>query len=293
MKKDYIYFAAQGITSTSANHIANMSKEYYQTLESELHNIRFYNTSMSLIGTNGSTNLSRGKNHSFLSQIEDKLTQIANAKSLIAWLREAIKAKNNLLKEIRTMTLEDYCALKSIEYPIEPKMETPLDEDTYLANLSIKDRNRMCELQTICAVIGSYIHPDGYYAEARKDLKNKIQNPNKVEGNGRDTLLYSFTPTVLTEEVDNTFFALQAKHREYQAELNGYVHSLQQAIDKDTFEKNTAYTQQLLEYSTKVSVLQSEMKDYLEKEQSRISNLKITIPNSLMSIYIDIKNLSK
>jgi hypothetical protein len=248
---------------------------------------------LSLIGANGSTNLHKGNDHSFLSQIEDKLTQIANAKSLIAWLREAIKAKDNLLKEIRTMSLEDYCTLKSIEYPTQPKMETPLDEDTYLANLSIKDRNRMYELQTICAVIGKYIHPDGYYAEARKDLKNKIQNPNKVEGNGRDTLLYSFTPTVPTKAVDDTFFTLQAKHREYQAELNGYVHSLQQAIDNDTFEKNTAHTQQLLEYSTRISVLQSEMKDYLEKEQSRISHLKITIPNSLMSIYNDIKDLSK
>ena len=32
MQKDKIYFGENGLTSTSANHIANLAKEYYQTL---------------------------------------------------------------------------------------------------------------------------------------------------------------------------------------------------------------------------------------------------------------------
>lgn len=293
MKKDLIYFSENGLTSTSANHIANLAKEYYQTLETELDNIKLYDTKVALIGNSSPNLLSEGNTISFIESIEDKLLQISNAKSLIAWLREAIKAKDNLLRELRSMSLEEYCTMKGVLCPIRPEREDSLDEDTYLSKLSVKDRNRYFELQTKCAVIGKYIHPDGQFANARKDLKDKISNPNRVSGNGRDTLLYSYTPTVPKETVDTAFYKLQVKHREYQAELNGILHSMQQAIEKDNFEKNTAYMQQLAEYNNAVNTLHSEMKDYLEKEQSNISHLKIIIPNSLISIYNEINKLGK
>ena len=38
MQKDKIYFGENGLTSTSANHIANLAKEYYQTLRNFLTN---------------------------------------------------------------------------------------------------------------------------------------------------------------------------------------------------------------------------------------------------------------
>lgn len=293
MKKDMIYFSESGLTATSANHIANLAKEYYQTLETELGNIKLYDTRVALIGNSSSNLLSEGNTISFIESIEDKLLQISNAKSLIAWLREGIKAKDNLLKEIRNMSLEEYCTIKGVLCPIRPEREESLDEDTYLSNLSVKDRNRYFELQTKCAVIGKYIHPDGQFANARKDLKDKISNPNRVSGNGRDALLYSYTPTVSKETVDTAFYELQAKHREYQAELNGMLHSMQQAIEKDSFEKNATYIQQLAEYNNAVNTLHSEMKDYLEKEQSNISHLKIIIPNNLISIYNEISKLGK
>ena len=39
--QDLVYFSDNGLTTTSANHLANKAKEYVAQLESELKNISF------------------------------------------------------------------------------------------------------------------------------------------------------------------------------------------------------------------------------------------------------------
>lgn len=46
MQKDLVFFKKEGeegvaLTSTSANHIANMAKEYIQGMETQLNNVSF------------------------------------------------------------------------------------------------------------------------------------------------------------------------------------------------------------------------------------------------------------
>ena len=91
-----VFFAENGLTSTSANHIANLAKEAYQNLENELNSICFYTTKVSLLGTSTKEVLHYG------NQLIDvtKLDKIAELKSLIAWLREAIKAKEQLTRNV-------------------------------------------------------------------------------------------------------------------------------------------------------------------------------------------------
>lgn len=48
MQKDLVFFKKEGeegvaLTSTSANHIANMAKEYIQGMETQLNNVSFLN----------------------------------------------------------------------------------------------------------------------------------------------------------------------------------------------------------------------------------------------------------
>ena len=45
------FFAAAGLTSTSANHIANLAKEYVQAQSQELENVEFYNSFLTIIGS--------------------------------------------------------------------------------------------------------------------------------------------------------------------------------------------------------------------------------------------------
>ena len=49
MEKDKIFFGEGGITSTSANHCANVAKEMYQYLQNELFLMKLYTTEVSLI----------------------------------------------------------------------------------------------------------------------------------------------------------------------------------------------------------------------------------------------------
>ena len=94
------FFSENGLTSTSANHVANLAKEYVQNIEKDLSNTSFINTSVTLIDSNNNVTTSIGKDAAFLELVETKLNKISDAKSLIAWLREALKAKENLQAEL-------------------------------------------------------------------------------------------------------------------------------------------------------------------------------------------------
>lgn len=161
MKKDMIFFSTdgQGLTSTSANHIANLAKEMVRGIEVSLEALVLYSTSVALIGNDSDKTLTIGATDEELEAIPHKLRTVAKAKSLIAWLREAIKAKERLLKEAEAYSLEEYCKDRDIEMPKAPVMRNMLSEDDYYASLSVAERNRYYELETLAAVIGESIHP--------------------------------------------------------------------------------------------------------------------------------------
>ena len=54
MQKVLVFFKKEGeegvaLTSTSANHIANLAKEYIQGVETQLNNISFFNVEVALV----------------------------------------------------------------------------------------------------------------------------------------------------------------------------------------------------------------------------------------------------
>lgn len=207
MKKDLIFFSesGRGLTSTSANHVSNMAKEMIRSIVAELESLTFYSTEVTLIGNDRITTLSKGADEATVSATADKLHRIASAKSLIAWLREAIKAKERLIKEAEDITLEDYAKANGLEIPREPVLAESLTEEDYYAGLSLDERNRYYELETLAAVIGKEIHPGGHFADAREALSARSLNPHEVKGDGRDTLIYSYSPTVSGEVIEDVY----------------------------------------------------------------------------------------
>lgn len=294
MKQDYIFLGEEGLTSTSANHIANVAKEFYQTVESELDGVKLINKAVSTLTDSNVKVLSRGNDSAFIESMESKLQQVVEAKALIAWLREAIKAKERLLQEVKDLRIDEFCKLQNIDFEhVSIARPTYMSEDEYLATLSIKDRNRLLELQTQCAVIGKYIHIDGKFNKARKDLKSKLQEPNHMIGSDKDAIIYTYTPSVTSKEADDVFFKLQAKHRAYQAELNGMLHTMQEVLDKDKFEKNAEYSRKINESNAKLNSIQAQMKEFQDLEVARISQLKIVIPNDLKEIFNALNKIGK
>ena len=290
MKKDEIFLGENGLTTTSASHIADLAKEFIRSLEEQIDGISFTNCSIHLMGSNDYQPITIGSSIDDLKDIANKACRIAEAKSLIAWLREGIKARNNLFTELEEMSVRDYCSLLGREYPTAK--DIPMyTEDDEIAKLSIKDRNRYFSMQTFASTFGKIVHPNGSLSTARKQLQNKISNPNLVKGDGRDSIIYSYSGSVPQETVDEEYFKLQASHRAYQAEFNKMAHEISERVliqqNKDETERMAA----LVNARTEKALLVKEFEIYKESEVQRLSKLKIIIPNELRSIYDTVNSL--
>ena len=61
-EKNKVFFAADGITATSANHLCNIGKEYVASAHSRLDNIRFITTTVETLSADNRITLSQGLN---------------------------------------------------------------------------------------------------------------------------------------------------------------------------------------------------------------------------------------
>ena len=287
MKKDMIFFDKDGLTSTSANYICNLSKETYTQIEKELDNIRFYDKEMQLIGTPAKQLISEGTKD--VSDIIDKLDRIAKLKSLIAWLREALKAKDRLFKEAENMSYEDF----GLEVPEEPERPVYLTEDDVISTWNIKQRNRYFYLETLCSQIGKYIHPDGVFSCERERMYDMVHNPREVMGNGRDTIIYTYTASIHPYEVEAKFMEMQNLHRSYQAELNSMKHEIETILENDRKEKNLDFQHEYLVWSNKKVDINNQLHVLKNEKLSELQKLKIVIPDGLKSVYEEISATGK
>ena len=287
MEKDKIFFGESGLTTTSANYTANICKELYRGLEQDLQAIVFYTTTVKLLDSS-EVNLIR-EGVATVSDVKQKLQDIAQLKSLIAWLREAIKAKERLIKEAENTSYEDY----GLEVPERPERAEYITEDDVIGMWGIKQRNRYYYLDTLCATIGQYIHPDGTFAKEREQLQKILHEPHKVSGSGRDTLLYNYTSSVPTSEIEDTFMDLQQTYRGYQAELNSLKHQVQEAVQLDQATKNGQYSLELQNWQGQMAVIDAVLKEKRHQATVAAQNLKIIIPDSLKPIYEKVQKVGK
>lgn len=295
MENDMIFFTSggRGLTSTSANHIANMAKEMIRTVETRLSALSFCSTSVSLIGSTEGDILRQGDDDSAVRGIEDELRRVASAKSLIAWLREAIKARERLIAGMEGMTLEEYARAEGTEIPKQPQMTAALTEEDYYAKLSQEERNRYYSLETLAAVLGKEIHPGGSFAMAREALASRMKNPREVKGDGRDTLIYTYKPTVDPQLVEETYFSLQKEYREAQSSLNAIKFDCARAVKDSQVAVSTEYASALEKWNGEMEELRARMGEYQRRKTKEYGAMKIVIPDSLEEIYREVSGLGK
>ena len=92
------FFGDSGLTSTSANFLANKAKELVKSLE--LSNFSLISTEVEMLSTGRTAIVKKGKTKQEFEEIKSNLDKTAKLNSLIAWLREAIKAKEFQLEEV-------------------------------------------------------------------------------------------------------------------------------------------------------------------------------------------------
>lgn len=293
MEKDKIFFGEEGLTTTSANHIANLAKEAYQSLESKLNTAVFYTTEIGILGSCNTNTLKEGIGQDFLDELEDNLMQIASYKSLIAWLREAIKAKERLIAEAQRITDVEVAKILNITLPNVPERYPRINAEDVIGTWSVKQRNRYYYIDTVCSTIGKYIHPNTGFSNAREDLIKILSERHKAQGNGRDTVIYSYTPTVNIKNVEDTFFSLQNTYREYQAELNSMRHQIEVAIQDDDREKTLKEEEETKQYKVECNAIFPQLSLYKKDLIRSAQSLKIRIPGSLKGVFKTISEMGK
>lgn len=280
-----IFFGENGLTNTSANYIANIAKEKYQDIEGKLRNFHLYSTTCGLIGSKERSALQEGVGQEFLDNMEENLVNVARLKSLIAWLREAIKARESLIAEIKMTSEQEICAVLGMDCPNSPEKLRRLTSDDVVTTWNIKQRNRYYYLETLCATLGAYVHKNGSFNEARQDLITALSCKHFTNGEGRDTVIYERIPSVSIENVDKTFFELQAKYREYQAELNSMKHEIEMKLQADDNEKSSIETDNLNNYHMKMREIHDATSNWKRQQLENIQKMRIVIPDSLKGIY--------
>ena len=287
-----VFFGEKGLTSTSAQHIKDMTGHMIENLKEQLNGIRFVNEEVKLLGTQSKEVLAKGWDVAQLEQVENTLNTIAQTQSLQAWLGEAIKVKNMLSLHIQTYDFKAWMADNGLELPEIKRVEL-LTEAEWLNSLDIKTRNRYLTLQTICAVYGQFIHPKMPMDKAKKYLQTRLNEPVEVTGSGRDSLVYYFTPSIEQNIVDAVYYKLQAKHRAAQAEFNKLRHEYEIALDE--------YRQKQIDANEVIKAQHDTLMDeYLNRYQKehqemtvKIRGLKIQIPDHLKDIYETVNKLGK
>lgn len=300
MNKDSVFFGSEGLTSTSANYIANIAKELTRNLESDIQNIRFVHEEMSVIGSTVQHTLCLGCEEEDVRNIENKLERIIRMKSLIAWIREGLKEKDRLNDEVAKMKAEDVCKLLGLEVPERPEKQKDLTEAEYMASLSEDQRSRIYSLQTRAAAYGKLVHENGSFTKARKELYASRKAPSTVEefnsGSYRTNqtiVVHSREAAVDASMVDEIYFRLQNIQREAQAELNSQLHKVSEAVRLENLKRHEAHRHSLEMFMRQKGILNAQVEEWREKELHRISKLKLVIPDSLREIYDEVNSTGK
>lgn len=280
-----VFFGENGLTSTSANFIANQAKEYVESLKEYLSTTNFLDSTIELIGSGKETLSRKGFSSEEVRNVDEVLNSIVSAYSLIAWLREALKAKENIGRAINKQDLSDWAKENNITLPEFPRKVTKLSEDDVISTWSVKDRNRYLTAQTFCSVYGKYIHPNGDFSKARKEFLNKRFNSIEYTECGSNTIIHRYTPTVDQSTIESTFKNLQFKWRENQAIVNSYKHKIDTEIQDDYVKRLAEYRNEYDKVSEELISIRAKYQEYIENKQKEASALKIIIPNDLKAIY--------
>ena len=267
-----------GLTITSANHLANIAKELYEALVSKLESLKFYSREYMLAIAGKTFRVENESEKSELGTLASGLKEIGALKSLIAFLREGIKAKNEMSSDA---AFEEHVEelIKSgredLKKPVAKK-EVAFEEE--LSKLTAEQKARYYALEAKCATIGSFIHPEGAFAKARKDFLEHTKDPIKVMGKGQEAEINTYSSSFTAEEIDAVFFELQKEYRNYQAEFN----KLKAEVDEKVAEANREIANDNLA-AMKLWVDTRKVERTLY--DTEVKALKVVIPQNLREVY--------
>lgn len=308
MIKENVFFSAageKGLTETSAAHLCAVAANLKEDAETFLKNMSFTDANLSIVGSEASEKqINVGCSQAELDTVVEKLTFIAELNGFIAWFAEARKALEDYKKERNQLSLLDWAEENGVKLPEPPKNETNLEVASSLQDIidrmNVKDRQVYLALEAKAATLGKFIHPDGAMYKAREDMHNKMSKPYSTNGNGRDTLVYHYTPSVEANQVDTLFLALQAEYRATEQNLNHMKSDLRKQLEVVNLEENklkgeklNAFRKAQSEYHDAYEIAYNDYQKYMTEQLTELSKIKLRIPEAYASLIEKLNNLGK
>lgn len=291
-----IFFEKDGLTVTSAQHIKDMAGHFIESTKEKLNSISFINKTAELIGNSESqAPVTLGTTLDELNNVNNLLLEVAQAQALQAWLGEAIKAYNNQKDWIKATTVVQFLDEKYRKL-VSPPIKISLDE--YLkTQLSRDELEEYYRLQTYCSVYGNAIHKsnktESNFYKARIEAQKAKNNPAIIKGDGRDTIIIRQSLSIELSDIDEVYYDLQAKHRGYQARLNRILHEFESFAEEKYAEDLKNYEKYQTESNEAYKQAEIAKEHFIDMANRELNSCKITIPNSLQSIYSKINSLGK
>lgn len=277
---DPVFLGEQGITSTSANYLANLAQELIVKDKELLDSAVFYSSTIDIIGSDSDPKLQTvGKNNDYVKEIPNTLNRIARMNAFCAWMREAIKAKDALLRAVDSASVQTWKTL-----PTPPTQKTYSMEDM-INTLDIKERFEYLHLEAYASTLGKGVHPGGSFNTARKEAHKKAATPTSTDGYGKDTILYAYQPSADLDVVDSVYEQLQNAQRQYEARLNAIKFKLQELLAQKNLEEKEKYESAKAEFDSTYFSILNDFQAWRISEKQRISKLKIRIPNELQETF--------
>ena len=296
-----IYFGTEeGMTSTSATHVSAMANVMVQDIKQHIMGLRLWEKSIRVIGD---VECKVETVNNTLPEIADGVKRICKANALIAWLREAVKEREQAQKYVQDMSLDKWMELQGIEKPaspVPPRMPSINFQDykTILdTGLTVKEYNRFVELNSALAVYGDMIHDKGLLTRQKNELARIMQNPTEVKESGRDTIITTYHVDVnVSVDIDNLYTQLQSEYRKLQAEKNGIEAKFSNlAMDYQTRKMDewkaakAQYDRDLTAINSQLVGYDTQMKEWKKQRLEELAALKIIIPNDLQPLYKELK----
>ena len=298
------FFDKNGISSSQANFVADQIKERNRLVASEIENTRPYTERLTVDSVVHTVARSEKKNLFELSQKEGRLY------ALSAWLREAMKAKQDFQKYyISTPDTELVeFPVEKLTMPLRPVIPVPVafTEKEAIATFSIADLAAFYTAESLAAHIGKRIHGTGVVAKLRSDTLERREQQTEFRVLNNVSCPVTFSPTYYVDEIDGDFQKLHEIHRGFERMLNNFkarIHNLMNDTNvarhneykKQLADANAKYMAEFNEYSRQLSAL-----DELRKQASasaailrdeklkEISAWKIAIPKEMESVFDEI-----
>lgn len=283
-----VFFAEKGITSTSANHVSNKGKELLKSEQAVLDNINFVNTTASLLSGGESRTITKGMSTDSFESMHKTIAKIANLNAMSAWIHEAIKAKTEILEYVQTLSIDKWAKEQNIELPNAPGKEFPITESDVIGTWDVAKRNKYYVYESYCSLVGKFIHPKGAFYEAKAQMNNAVQNPNKVEGSGRDAIIYSYEPSMPISDVNVEYNWLSTELRHKEAEFNKMKQEIVDAITEDKLAKAQKFNDAYVKYIDTMESIRNKFDMWKTKTVKEVSALKIYLPQGPKQTYDEI-----